>query len=185
MFTLFYLWVQLCEQMWVHKFNDFEVNMQRKYKKKNDSEIKIRLPENLKNDFYECCDLLDVPVAEVIRVLLSDFMKENQSFLLTKGSLPVDGKSAKRIVKRKERESSDVLLSTIEDIIDPLDYFDENLNDYETVEVKQDDNITSVKNTSTLAVQRTWGSGLIKPSGNRAQRRAMDSNKRKKNKKKR
>lgn len=208
MFNLFYLWVQLSEQMWVHKFDNFEVNMQRKYKKKNDSEIKIRLPEKLKNDFCECCELLDVPVAEVIRVLMSDFMKENQSFLLTKGSLPVDGRSAKRIVKRKERESSEALVPIVKDIIEPLDHFyiDENLVLRDVTESELNnviskygedwltDNYNRYQESlrggaplyednsvyeapETLPIQKpSFGN----PNLSRAQRRAMESNKRKK-----
>lgn len=52
--------------------------MQRKYRKKNDSEMKFRLPHNLKTDFYNHCEQLDVPVAEVIRTIMSDFLKSNR-----------------------------------------------------------------------------------------------------------
>lgn len=76
-----------------------------KYRQKNDAEIKIRLPQSLKDDFLHCCDLLDVPVAEVIRVLMADFLKENNDFVLTNGGWGVKSNSAKKIVRRKERKA--------------------------------------------------------------------------------
>lgn len=185
--------------------------MQRKYKKKNDSSLLIRLPANLKNEFYECCELLDVPVAEVIRVLMSDFMKENQSFLLTKGSLPVDSKSARKIVKRKERESSEVILPIVENITEPLDHFyiDESLVLHDVTESELQsivskygedwltDNYNRYQESlrgdfplyeDTNTYEPPQALPIQKPSfGNpnlsRAQRRAMESNNRKKKKK--
>ena len=79
--------------------------MSTKYRQKNDDSLLVRLPSNLKNDFKHCCDLLDVPVAEVMRVLMADFLKENNDFVLTNGGWGVKSNSAKKIVRRKEKES--------------------------------------------------------------------------------
>jgi len=78
--------------------------MQKKYKKKNDSSLLIRLPEKLKSDFYNCCQLLDTPVAEVIRVMMSDFLKDNQSFIVSKGNINPDNKLTKKIIKNNAVE---------------------------------------------------------------------------------
>lgn len=79
--------------------------MSTKYRQKNDDSLLVRLPSNLKNDFKHCCDLLDVPVAEVMRVLMADFLKENNDFVLTNGGWGVKSNSAKKIVRRKERKA--------------------------------------------------------------------------------
>jgi len=82
--------------------------MSKKYKQKNDDSLLLRLPNNLKNDFKCCCDILGVPVAEVIRVMIFDFLKENEMFMNSKGFWGAEG-LAKKIINKKKREEKKIL----------------------------------------------------------------------------
>jgi len=148
----------------------------RKYKQKNDAEIKIRLPQSLKDDFLHCCDLLDAPVAEVIRVMMSDFLKDNQSFINSSGEWGAEN-LAKKIINKKKREEK--LLADI-----PLkeEKIELNTSTFDHIDEFESDNFQFI-DISTDPFFEKKQTPMNKVEQYKAQRQSKNSQKRKKKKK--